>query len=209
MTSKVSKSLTDYLLKKNIIVQEEYEIYQFGMEQLIASTFSLISVLIIGIVLDVILESLIFIMAFKAIRECAGGYHASTRLRCYVLSMLTVITVLSVIKYIPLDTVVLIIMSVLASIIIILLSPVDTENKRIDAIERIYYRRKSMIILWVELIIAMICVIIHYEEGAKCIVVGLLVLAIAQIAENIKKLIKNRKEYQKEEKSKVGSSHFK
>lgn len=190
MLSRIAKRITDWLQLQNYIVQEEYEICVFGIEQLISSAINLVSILLIGIVLDTLLESIIFLMAFKLIRECAGGYHASTRVRCYLLSIFTVIVVLSVIKYISIDSIILLIMSMLASIIIILFSPVDTENKRIDAIERIYYRRKSMIILWVELLIAGLCVMVHFNKGTKCIVFALFVLAMALVGEKIKNIKK-------------------
>lgn len=192
MISRIALTITDWLRKRDIIVQEEYEIYLFGMEQLLSSIMNMVSVLIIGMILGVLLESIIFLMAFKFIRQYAGGYHASTRIRCYLLSIMTIITVLSVIKYVSMDEIILVTLSGLASIVILLLSPIDTENRRIDAVERIYYRKKTIIIWVIELFIAVMCMIVHFYEGAKCIVLALLVLAMALSGEKLKgKIIKN------------------
>lgn len=180
--------ITDRLLSKEVIVREEYEIYQFGLEQLLSTMLSLLSVLTIGLILDVLLQSIVFVTAYKFIRQYAGGYHASTPVRCYALSIVTVIIVLSVIKYIPIQTAVLLILSGLSGIIIWLLAPVDTENKRIDIAEYRYFRKRTKRMLWVELLIAVLCAVMHFDEGTKCIVLALVVLALALVGEKMKGL---------------------
>ena len=42
-----------------------------------------------------------FILAYIPIRSYAGGYHASTQLRCYILSNAVVVAVLIAIRLVP------------------------------------------------------------------------------------------------------------
>lgn len=75
------------------------------------------------------------------IRSYAGGYHASSTLRCYILTNIAIIVVLSAMKFITFSSTFLGCLSVMNSMVILILAPVDTENKRLDEIECIHYRK--------------------------------------------------------------------
>lgn len=192
MLGKISRKIVDRLLKKGTIIQEEYEVYSFGMEQLLTVIVDCFTAIFIGIVFGQVIEMLFFVCAFIIIRSYAGGYHASTPLRCYLLTTLINVIVLSVMKFIKLDMIAFIGLLVIASIVILLISPVDTENKPIDDIEYLYYRKKTIIVWSIEIIIALISAIFRFRAGTESIVYAQVVLSISLVCERIIQLKKER-----------------
>lgn len=150
-----------------------------------------VSIVLIGIIYGELLQCLIFIIAFTTLRVYAGGYHASTRMGCYGFTMSVVGLALTVVKYIPMNITVIVVLAIIATGIILKLSPIDTPSKPLDEIEYHYYRKKAIIILWGELLIAGLCVVMHFVEGAKCIMLALVVLALALVGEKINYLVKD------------------
>lgn len=183
MLGAISDRIVQQLLKRDNIVLEEYEIYLFGVQQMISNILNALSALLIGLVTGEILPCMIFLICFTAIRQYAGGYHASTRIRCYLLSMSVIAAVLLIIHNFVISYWLLAGLMLAASLVILLLSPVDTENKRLDSIEQNYYRRKAIVIWGLEIAAAAICIWLNYECGAESIVFALVVLSIAQVAE--------------------------
>jgi accessory gene regulator B len=144
MFNKLSESLTNRLIETGIINTDELEIYRFGLETLMMKLCHLASYLLLGIFFDKLLELLLFIAAFIPLREYAGGYHAKTPLRCYLVSCLTVISLLFLLHATPSQVMnYSIILAFLASTILFFVVPVESANKPLDESEKTYYRSKA------------------------------------------------------------------
>lgn len=187
MISIISKKMTDRLLEREVITQEDYEIYLFGMHQLLVTLLDFLTCAVVGIVFGSLLQTTLFILAFMGIRVYAGGYHASTPLRCYLLTTAMVVVSVALLKYITWSMFMLGGLLLVASMIILILAPVDTENKPVDDVEYVYFRRKTKNALAIESMLAVLCMIFRFEIGAESIVWALVVLAIALIFEQRKK----------------------
>lgn len=187
MMNKISKRIVERLLGKGIIIKSDYDIYLFGIEQLLSIILNLLTTILIGCLFGIVWQAILFVGAFMILRSYAGGYHALTPVRCYILTIVTIIVSLSAIKYFEIDMVVLISLLIMTSVVILVLAPVDTENKPIDEIEYIYYRKKTMIVWGVEVIIALLCVAVDFLEGMKCIVCAQVVLSVVLLCERIRK----------------------
>lgn len=187
MMNKISKRIVERLLGKGIIIKSDYDIYLFGIEQLLSIILNLLTTILIGCLFGIVWQAILFVGAFMILRSYAGGYHALTPVRCYILTIVTIIVSLSAIKYFEIDMVVLISLLIMTSVVILVLAPVDTENKPIDEIEYIYYRKKTMIVWGVEVIIALLCVAVDFLEEMKCIVCAQVVLSVVLLCERIRK----------------------
>lgn len=86
---------------------------------------------IFGLILDCILESIVFYITFQIIRRYAGGYHATTETRCEILSTLSILACIIVIKLSKIYDfqAILLFITFLASICIVVLCPLDTPEK--------------------------------------------------------------------------------
>lgn len=184
MIEKVTEFLTELLVKQNIISSEDVEIYQFGMVELLNVIFVTSLLLIIGVLFGELLECVLFCACFMGLRKYAGGYHSKTRGRCLVLTVISVIIVLALLKFLKLFWFCMIGFMLLHTIVILLLSPVDTANNRLDIIERKYCRRKTKIIMAVEAILFLVFIAIGYYNLSEAIWGAWAALSVSLIAES-------------------------
>lgn len=194
MKKYVSKAIVNWLLQDN---QEKqwYEVYLFGTEQVLGNFINVLTILIIGIAFEEFLQTIVLISAFMGIRSYAGGYHASSVLRCYILTNSVIVWVLFVMKYMPLENTILGYMSLASSVIIFILSPIDTENKRIDEIEYIHYRKRTIIAWNIEVSIALLCAVLQYLLITESIVFAHTILSLSLIGGKISNLYKRKVEF--------------
>ena len=92
MLHALSEKIADFLLDKN----DEYplEVYTYGMELIISTLVEFLILLIIGVFLGELVDTLIFVVSFSLIRFYTGGYHAKTYFRCGVVTVITFLSVL-------------------------------------------------------------------------------------------------------------------
>ncbi len=94
MSEKISGIITDFLLRKNVIKEEEKEIYYYGYETLIYSIWQMLLLLVLGMIMNQIVSTVIFLMVFVSMRKYTGGYHAETRMGCTFMTVVCYVTVL-------------------------------------------------------------------------------------------------------------------
>lgn len=144
--------LTDKLVNKKIIQEEDYEVYRFGIECFIMKACHIISYLVMGLCFRKIWELLIFLITFIPLRVYAGGYHAKTPLRCYIVSCGAVLSAIVMIQNVPLYVMHnSIIWAVVTSLILFIIIPVESSNKPLDDIEKAHYKKKAGIMIIIDL----------------------------------------------------------
>lgn len=152
MITKIAQYFTRQMLKKELISSEDAEIYLFGLERMAEGAVSLLSILIVACLSGQVPEMVIFLIAFKTLREYAGGYHATTRFRCYFMTMGMIITVLSIEKYFIINSYVVLGIWLVCGIILFCLAPIEAENKPLEKEEKILYGKKAKFIWCVQTI---------------------------------------------------------
>lgn len=151
MINNLSVYFTEKLLSNGTINDEDKELYIYGLFMLLSQLMFFIITCIFGLILKCILESIIFYIAFQFIRKYAGGYHASTETRCEVLSTLSILACIVVIrlsKTYDFQTVLLLI-TILSAVCIFVFCPLDTSEKPLSDKEFRYFRKISWLILFV------------------------------------------------------------
>lgn len=66
--------------------ERETEIVIFAFQQMIWMGINIITFLMISMILHRMWYGILFLMLFIPVRRMAGGYHASTKVRCYIIS---------------------------------------------------------------------------------------------------------------------------
>ena len=155
MISTLSTKIVNRLIKKSIINDTEKELYTYGLFMLLSQTLYFILTVIFGVLLNIVLESVIFYVAFLFIRTNAGGIHASSELKCEVATTLSLFLCLGIVKLCDLYNLklVIVILTIVAEVFIFVLCPLDTPEKPLSKKEKIYFRKKSWIILLIILTI--------------------------------------------------------
>lgn len=119
------------------------------------------------------------------LRAYSGGYHAKTPIRCYILSTLSITAALSIIKFVSINRFICLGLLIISSVIILVLSPVETKNKPLDIVERIIYRRKTLIVWSVEICVALLFTLLKITEIHIAIMLAQMLISIALILGNV------------------------
>ena len=99
MFVKISEQITEKLLKENIISTDNRALYCYGIRNGLIMMMNLVTVVIIGIILNQVISGIVFMSLYMPLRTFAGGYHARTPERCYVFSVILIFAVLLAINY--------------------------------------------------------------------------------------------------------------
>ena len=161
MISNLSVRLTDRLLSNGSIAEDERELYIYGFFMLLSQLMYLVLAFIFGSLFKCFVESIIFYVAFQFIRRYAGGYHAATETRCEILSTLSIVASIGIIKLSKIYDfkTILLFVTLMSVVLILFLCPLDTPEKPLSAKEFKYFRKISWIIL---LVISSIIIVSYF-----------------------------------------------
>lgn len=178
MFSAISESITKKLEEAHAIKSEDREIYLYGVKQGLTILLNLITICAIGIVSKMLWQSILFMAAYIPLRSFAGGYHAKTPLRCYIYSIIMIILVSVGMKYLLFVDMVYYVILAISALIIFVLSPAEDKNKPLDKIELKVYRKRTSLILLVELIICILSNVIDLRTVFISIIYNLAVMSV-------------------------------
>lgn len=161
----VSAIIADRLEDKGIIQMETKEVCAYGLRQIFSTILNAGTMLLIGVFMHMTIEAILFTIAYIPIRIFAGGYHASTPQRCWAFSAVMLFMVLCIVKYTPEKYFWhLTALSLIASIAIFLLSPVEDQNKPLDEKEHHVYHIRTTLIMLAEIMIAIVIYILQFKH---------------------------------------------
>ncbi len=163
MIGRVVSGVVEKLTDSATISDSEKELYRYGFFILISQILYFIITIIMGILLDIFSLSVVFYISFQFIRRYAGGIHASSELKCEIISTISIIICLLCVKSnvmfdMPIPTLIL---TLFASIVIFILCPLDTPEKPLTKEELRYFRKISLIVLAIMLSISIISIVIR------------------------------------------------
>ena len=172
MIKQISERMLNRLVRNHVIDQDDWEIYEVGLEQIIISLINALTMLVIALLFGEVWQCLLFAASFIAIRVNAGGYHARTPLHCYILTISMFIVALAVMKFAVISQYVSVMLLVFASMLIWILCPVDTENKPMDEIEKQIFRQRAMIAWLIETVVAIAFLSFGLTAISECIILA-------------------------------------
>lgn len=171
-----------------LIDDEEKDLYVYGFQQGLLLFFNMITVIIIGFIFNMIWQSVVFIVAYSLLRAYAGGYHTSTQLRCYLFSVGMIISVLWGIKRVPWSGSICFIITMIASVIIFTLAPVEDRNKPLCQLEQEIFKKRTNVILAILIGLVALLWLIGLKEISICISVAMGVLSTMLVWGKIKNM---------------------
>jgi len=177
MFRNLSEKVAEMLIRSNAIPREEKEIYKYGVQQGSICFLNLLTTFFVGLFLGTVPESILFMTAYIPLRSFAGGYHAKTSGRCYFLSNVMMIAILWVIRCGLYSALICSCLMVGSSSIIYCLAPVEDNNKPLDSLEKVVYRKRTRKILLLEIIVAFVSILLKWKYIALCMTLVLSVMA--------------------------------
>ncbi|PXV89424.1 accessory gene regulator B [Lachnotalea glycerini] len=179
--------IIDKLILYKVIPQEEADVYQFGLDCLSLKLLHCISYLLIAVCLKLLPELIIIACVLIPLRRNAGGYHARTRLGCYLFSCCFVFFIL-VVSAINMNQNVWWSAFVLSNVIIFSLCPLDNENKKLDLNERKHFRKKALYILLSADFGSIILTMLHLYHVRNLVICGISAAALLLVLHKISDL---------------------
>ena len=193
MIGKLASKTAESFIKNPNSCYDKIEIYQYGFFILYSNIFFFLITIILGAVLNVFLSSIFFFIAFFSIRQYAGGYHAKTETRCEIISTLSILACIIVIRLAKTYDflTVLLIISAVSAVSIFVFCPLDTPEKRLSKSEVKYFRKISWLILSVIIAVVVISFAFKFKMLLVPCCISLIFENILIVAGKIKKVSKN------------------
>lgn len=185
-----------HLTSRMDISEEEREIITYGFDSILSKGIGFLLPIPIVLYLGLWREYILFFILFGLLRPQAGGYHAETRVHCTVISFLLIIVSVGGIRLWELSPdngkAGLFGLILLMEMIIGLLAPVDTKNKRLTKEEKKYHRKKVIRLLLLLNLILTVCTQMKIMQFAYVMVQVLCCQAVLLAGGEIKNKITER-----------------
>ena len=175
------EELVQLLSLAGVHEDEEIEIVRYGLQHLFYNVLGMGTILLSGSAFGMFIEAVVMALSIFPLRKYAGGFHADSPRRCYMLSSAIVLLGFVIAKtsfpYVSAYTA----LSICAAFIILIFAPVECKNKRLDDLEKVEYKRKTRQIMCVEAAVVCTSYIIQSKEIIMGIVMSWWIVAIAVI----------------------------
>ena len=79
----LAEKITDYFISNEVISEDNREENVYGLEVMIGQIVSYTTLIILSIWKKNIIHLILFMIVFFNLRERTGGFHASSRIKCY------------------------------------------------------------------------------------------------------------------------------
>ena len=174
MITAIAEKLTNKLLSNGYLAAAEKEEIAYGLFTFFSRCFFLLICIFFGVLFRCFFESVAYYFTFLFVKKYAGGYHASTELRCIILSSTSIfLSVLCIYICKSASTLYLIpcLVSIIAGCIICLFAPVEVKEKQLTAEEKKRFRLYSIIRVILVLFIVSICY--YFSEFDICVAISI------------------------------------
>lgn len=160
MMKRISQKLITFMYKNNMIEENRRELYEYALEILLSGMLHFITVVLIGFAAGMVKESLLMFVSFFAVRKFAGGFHASTPLKCYFFSVAANFLMLVLVSLFTKwnNDIAFYAVLIISDSVIFLVSPVESANKELNRKERKVFKALSAAL---SVIITVLAVLIY------------------------------------------------
>lgn len=162
MEHKVAVKLCRHLIDNQTIEKEYEDVYTYGLELLISFIISTSIILVIGLAINRIAETLIYFLVFISLRQFSGGYHADTYLRCKISTVLTYVLIIVLSEVTRLSIPHYILLFPLA-MVLLLQGPVENPNKPMTSYQHDRNKVISIAIFLLLFSISLIMFLLQYK----------------------------------------------
>lgn len=142
MVERLSEHIVQWLIKNEVIFEEERELYEYATFNRIFTVLPFLMIVPFCLMTNTMINGIVVCVTFLALRRYAGGYHAKTPMKCWAYSSLLMTVLIYGTTIIENNSIILTFVSI-AVCSICFFSPIDSENRRLDVSEKKRYRKYS------------------------------------------------------------------
>lgn len=174
-----TKRVVNWLISKNAIPEEDRELYEYACNSFLYILFPIVLALIVGIITKKIAESMVFIVPFITLRNFCGGYHMRTAKQCIFTSTVLFCVFFSLGR-INVNQWIYYLVNIVSAISIAVISPVVSDNKKINDSKIKKAKRTAIFIILFYLIISYVLFLTKRGSIARYLILGQALTAILQ-----------------------------
>lgn len=198
MLNKIATKITKTMLASKIIAEDMFDIYVYGVELFLSFLFNTTIIMIAGILLGRILQTLLFLLIFVLLRSFTGGYHANTYGVCTFVTFLVYGGVLLLSELFVPSLLFYGVLTIVGVALLLALVPIEHPNKKITEKKKRKYKHISLVLFLIFITVgALLC---HADLQLNAVVFFTLTADLLLL------FVKNRKKG--ENKHEVLRNHF-
>lgn len=177
----IASKAVEYIDRKGYLENENNEVIVYGLFSVLSKLFYAILCITIGFAFQIGIESIVFYVSFLFIKKYSGGFHCSTEGRCIVVSSLSIIFSLTLIKLLisfQTNIHIMIFFAFICVIYIATKSPVVAKEKPLNEDEMKKYKKYAVVRIFIIMTILIILIVLSYMNFAVPIFVSIILECI-------------------------------
>lgn len=189
---KCTDHVINWLIRCNVINKSEKSLYEYALHSFFLLMMPFILAGTIGFCMGMFQHGIVIILPFVILRKFSGGYHAKKLSICMIGSGCLLYLCMMLSKYTKCSWILAAVTAV-ASLSLILVSPIDSENRRIDEDEKKQYKTVTIICVIIFWLLNSILSLAGKQIYVVDLSIGLLLTAGLQIPCIIKRMVNRPK----------------
>ncbi len=183
MITKIAAAVSDWLVAQGAVTDKDKSLFAYAVYSFLFGLVPVLIIVVLGFIFSMLAEALLLITPFMLLRKFSGGYHLKSPLVCVISSTgLLTLSLLSVRLITTYDTVfILSTLVILSAVVLFVLSPIDSEARRLTAKETRVFRLIARVMTSVFLVVYLLFFLFGHTNIAAPIGVGMIVPAILQL----------------------------
>lgn len=184
---KCTDAVVDWMVRNNAIEKTDRELYEYAIYSFVLTVTPLLLAAGIGSSMGCAKQAIVLVIPFMLLRKFSGGYHSKHLWQCLLTSGLLLFLCISLTMKVQADWKLAVITAV-ASISLMIFSPIDSENRVLDKEERRDYKKIAIFFLLLFGVIESVLYYLGWYGDMVCISVGILLSAGLQIPCIVKRI---------------------
>ena len=184
---KCAGAIITWLIHQQAIQERDRELYTYALYNMVLLIIPLGLTVIFGEIIGNVKQGIVMMLPFITLRKYSGGYHAKTPLRCMIISSLLLFLCIKITSGISCSWR-LLLFTVIMGVSLVLLSPVDSDKRKLDKQQKRKYRKVVCVLVLFFLASTVGLKEIHMEKYAVSVAVGICLSAGLQFPCLVKKI---------------------
>lgn len=180
MMEHILRALSGWLVQQAAIEPSDRELYEYAMYSLLVSVVPLAIFLIASGVIGMLTEGLLIVIPFMVTRKFSGGYHAKHAYTCMMISVGLLTSSFYIVIHAECNWI-FHILAAISGLSVVVNSPIDSENKKLEEDEMNRYRRTTCLLVIITIILYSVLIALNQSHYAVCLAVSLVLMAILQV----------------------------
>lgn len=176
----ILRKLSGWLIQQDAIEPGDRELYEYAMYSFLVSVMPLTIILVVSGVIGMLPEGVLIVIPFMVIRKFSGGYHATHTYICMTISVGLLASSFYVVTHVDCRWF-FHMLTLISGVSVIVNSPIDSNNKKLDDDEISRYRRTTCLLVITTMVLYSILVILNLNRYAVCLSISLVLVAILQL----------------------------